>query len=256
MGCTDLDLSNASTYIGFKILGENTGDYAGSSVNNTGDVNNDGYDDMIISAPYADNYRGIIYVIYGQATKIVTDIDLSADASTYNGLRILGGSTGDFAGYSVASGDINNDGYDDMIVSAPYTDNYNGISYVVYGQEAKFVTDIELSNASTYSGFKILGANTFAGMSVSTAGDINNDGYDDKIISAHYADNFKGLSYVIYGSHSNIKVINLENFSPSLGFAISGANAYDFTGRFVSDAGDFDNDRYDVFYLVYGFSTH
>jgi len=163
------------------------------------------------------------------------------------------------------AGDINNDGYDDKIISAHYADNCRWISYVIYGNKTRMAADIDLSDASTYSGFLILGVNVWDrfGRSVSNAGDINNDSYDDIIISAPYADNYQGISYVIYGNHSNMKIINLENFSPSLGFAISGANAYDFTGRFVSDAGDFDNDGYDdilisgnnQFYLVYGFST-
>jgi len=258
---TDIDLSNASTYYGFRILGASTGDYFGFSVA-SGDINNDRYDDMIISAPDGDNSKGIIFVIYGQAAKMEIDIDLSI-SSTYNGFRILGANTFDSTGYSVSNaGDINNDGYDDMIISAPYSDNYKGVSYVIYGNKTRMAADIDLSNSSTYSGFSILGVNEWdtLGRSVSNAGDINNDGYDDIIISAPSADS-KGISYVIYGSHSNIKIINLENFSPSiLGFAIR--NAYDHTGR-VSDAGDFDNDGYDdilisgnnQYYLVYGFST-
>jgi hypothetical protein len=235
----DIELSNASTYSGFRILGVSAWD---NSVSNAGDVNNDGYDDMIISAPYADNYKGIINAIYGQAAKMETDIDLS-NASTYNGFRFLGVNAWDD---SVSNaGDIINDGYDDMIISAPYADNYKGISYVIYGNKTRMAVDIDLSDASTYSGFSILGVNEWdtLGRSVSNAGDINNDGYDDIIISTPSADS-KGISYVIYGSHSNINIINLESFSPSiLGFAIR--NAYDYSGFFGCTAGDFDNDGYD-----------
>jgi len=219
-----------------------------------GDINDDGYDDMIISAPYADNYKGIIYVIYGDAATRGADIDLS-NASTYNGFRILGANIYDSA---VSVGDINDDEYVDMIISAPWTDNYKGIIYVIYGDAFTRGADTDLSNASTYNGFQILGANIYdyAGGSVSV-GDINDDEYDDMIISASCADNYKGISYVIYGGdHLNMAIINLENFSPSLGFAIRGAiSAY--------NAGDVDKDGYDdilisafeQIYLVYGFST-
>ena len=90
-----------------------------------GDVNNDGYDDIIIGAYGADPSSrieaGQSYVIYGSATNPGT-IDLSIALSSTQGFTILGAAY-DQSGWSVASaGDVNNDGYDDIIIGAPHAD--------------------------------------------------------------------------------------------------------------------------------------
>ena len=65
----DIDLASLTQSKGFKISGAAAGENAGFSVSNSGDINSDGINDIIIGAPYASpsgrNYAGAVYVIYG-----------------------------------------------------------------------------------------------------------------------------------------------------------------------------------------------
>ena len=112
---------------------------AAYSVSSAGDVNNDGYGDLIVGAPYGDNggsAAGEAYVIYGGPTASRSNIDLT-NLTLTQGFVIQGDAADDGAGYSVSSaGDVNNDGYGDLIVGAPYGDNGGtnaGEAYVIYG---------------------------------------------------------------------------------------------------------------------------
>ena len=90
-----------------------------------------------------------------------------------------------------SAGDINNDGYDDIIIGAtfadPNGDDASGESYVVFGKASGYSASLELSSLNGTNGFVINGidAGDNSGYSVSSAGDINNDGYDDIIIGAY-----------------------------------------------------------------------
>ncbi len=205
-----IDLSVALGTKGFAILGGAGGDQSGFSVSAAGDVNNDGYADIIIGARYADpssrTDAGQSYVITKQKSITI--------------FYSHGGAANDNSGYSVSSaGDVNNDGYADIIIGARYADPSSrsnaGQSYVIYGGGTNPGT-IDLSVALGTKGFAILGGavSDLSGWSVSSAGDVNNDGYDDIIIGARWADpssrDAAGQSYVIYGNASNPGTINLS----------------------------------------------
>ncbi|MDX2050098.1 MAG: FG-GAP-like repeat-containing protein [Rickettsiaceae bacterium] len=117
-----------------------SGSYSGSSVSNTGDINADGKDDIIIGAPFGGASNSAeSFVIYG-STDLPETISLS-NVNSY-GFSIVG-ATGETdnpkQGYSVSgAGDINKDGYDDIIIGSAVTGN----SYVIYGAKSGFVTYI------------------------------------------------------------------------------------------------------------------
>ena len=125
----------------------------------------------------------------------IAPVELSDIESDDNagGFVINGVSAYDQSGYSVSSaGDVNGDGFDDLIVGARYDNpngGYSGASFVVFGKtdgSAVELSDIE-SDANS-GGFVINGVagNNQAGRSVSSAGDVNGDGFDDLIVGAHY----------------------------------------------------------------------
>src|SRR5215472_9743088 len=118
---------------GFRIDGAAAGDYTGRAVAGAGDVNGDGFSDLIIGAPNADVAAwpgsGVAYVVFGKASGFGPTLELSSlDGS--NGFRLSGGQGSGWLGSSVASaGDVNGDGVADVVVGAPVF-RY-GASYIV-----------------------------------------------------------------------------------------------------------------------------
>ena len=216
---TSLNLSDLDGANGFVINGIDAYHYSGYSVSSAGDINNDGYDDIIIGAPEADNRKGESYVVFGKATGYSTSLNLS-DLDGANGFVINGIDESDWCGVSVSSaGDINNDGFDDIIIGALGADpngDISGESYVVFGKATGYSASLDLSALDGTNGFVINGIDAYhySGYSVSSAGDINNDGYDDIIIGAPEADpNASGESYVVFGQSEFDAFVELDDLA-------------------------------------------
>jgi Ca2+-binding RTX toxin-like protein len=254
------DLNSLDGTNGFVINGINDYDYSGWTVSNGGDVNGDGFDDLIIAARFADpngiNNAGQSYVVFGKDGGFNASFDLnSLDGN--NGFAINGINNSDISGFSVSSaGDINGDGIDDLIIGAPYADPNKrsgaGQSYVVFGKNGEFQPSLDPSSLDGTNGFVINGINSEnrSGFSVSGAGDVNGDGIDDLIISAIGADfngRFKiGQSYVVFGNKNSFSAsFELSSLNGSNGFILNGINSGDYSGNAVSGAGDINGDGLD-----------
>ena len=259
-----IDLSTiAAGTGGFVINGQSASDYSGHSVASAGDVNGDGFDDLIIGAFLADpaggNYAGKSYVVFGTGGGFGASINLSAIAVGTGGFVINGQSASDLSGRPVASsGDVNGDGFDDLIIGAGYASPAGGTnagkSYVVFGTGGGFGASIELSAiAAGTGGFVINGqtAGDYSGVSVASAGDVNGDGFDDVIVGALYADpaggSGAGKSYVVFGTGGGFGAsIDLSTIEAGTGgFVINGQSVQDFSGRSVASAGDINGDGID-----------
>ncbi|MFM9969186.1 MAG: putative Ig domain-containing protein [Burkholderiales bacterium] len=240
---------------GFIINGQCGIDYSGASVASAGDVNGDGFDDLIIGAFRGDPIAGPAdagrsYVVFGRSTTTATN--LSAITAGTGGFVINGHCAGDFSGYSVAgAGDINGDGLADLIVGALLSDlpagSNIGRSYVVFGQTAG--TAINLAAiANGTGGFVINGqcAGDYTGYSAANAGDVNGDGLADLIVGA-FGGNLAavvdvGRSYVVFG-RTAASTIELSAIAAGTGgFVINGQCANDYSGTSVSSAGDINGD--------------
>ncbi|SEQ20704.1 integrin alpha [Nitrosomonas ureae] len=256
MPITSINLSSLNGMNGFRLDGITRADSFGGSVSNAGDVNGDGFDDVIVGAYGADSngsHSGSSYVVFGKlsgfnATMSLTDLDGS------NGFRMNGVSRNDYSGKAVSNaGDVNGDGLDDLIVGAYRADpngSYSGSSYVVFGKASGFNATMSLGELDGSNGFRIDGVSEQdqSGRSVSSAGDVNGDGFDDVIVGAFNADPnevYTGSSYVIFGKSSNFDSrIDLSKLNGSNGFRLDGSE-YDFLGESVSSAGDINGDGLD-----------
>jgi len=254
---------------GFVIQGEEAGDFAGRSVAAVGDVNGDGFDDVILGASSADaagnaKYNaGAAYVVFGKADGFDAGIDLAAVALGQGGFVIQGEDAFDDAGRSVAAaGDVNGDGFGDLLVGAYTADaagnaKYSaGAAYVVFGNAGGFGASVDLAAVALgEGGFVIQGedAGDRAGVSVAAAGDLNGDGFDDVVVGARYADAADdakysaGAAYVVFGKAAGFgAAIDLAAVAlGDGGFVIQGEDPFDRAGFSVAAAGDVNGDGFD-----------
>ncbi|WP_373503120.1 integrin alpha [Aestuariivirga sp.] len=141
---------------GFRIYGADAGDFLGTSVSGAGDVNNDGCDDIIVSAKNGDGVgnletnAGEAYVIFGGAN--LQDIDLAKD-TTWNGIVIYGADAYNTIGAVSSAGDVNSDGIGDLVIDAPLANSSKpsvGEAYVIFGREDFYDPDGTGARLRTY----------------------------------------------------------------------------------------------------------
>ncbi|CAB5498602.1 integrin alpha [Bathymodiolus thermophilus thioautotrophic gill symbiont] len=178
----------------------------GQAVSSVGDVNGDGMDDLIVGLA-SQHYKwgwdtGESYVVFGK----VDGKGVNVNNLGSGGFTIIGRAGNSLNGYAVSSaGDVNGDGLDDLIIGAPkewhtWGIQRSGAAYVVFGKtDTSSVLLKDVYNGT--GGFAIKGYiyESYAGASVSAAGDINNDGLDDVIVGI----NNDGLDDVIIGINND-----------------------------------------------------
>jgi len=178
----------------------------GASLAGVGDMNNDGFDDIVISA------GGSVVEIYLGSSEMNNQSDVE-----FSGLE----GSGTWPVVS-AAGDVNNDGYADVLIGSKIV----GQAYIYYGGET--IDDI---SDVTIQGFA---DGDYFGRSVSGAGDVNGDGFDDVVVGCDYG--FTGQVRVYFGASEMDSLQDVVMYGPVLG---------DRFGYTVSGGGDLDNDGYD-----------
>lgn len=273
-----VDLASGDGSDGFVITGADRFDYVGTNVSGLGDINADGLDDYAVQS----SGNNAVYVFFGKAggyDSVVRLADFSPDGLN-NGILIAGIDGSSFGGRGSIgrAGDLNGDGIADFFIGSPEASGGEinaGAVYVVYGRTTSFGSTLDVSGFSTgdgTQGYQINGARaeTYAGFSVSSAGDVNSDGVDDLLIGAAYAfadPQFAGEAYVVFGSRTAIepefdlstlssgegdrgfKILPEEGTFGSLGWSVSSAGDINADGLADILIGDYARDEV---YVLYG----
>jgi len=217
--------ANSTAFIQFATAA--TGDQIGYSVSGIGDINNDGYADVLIGAPGRNNGDGTVYLVYGNASPWAGQISPDAHTSLVNGTATEGNQFGS----SVAGiGDFNGDGKMDFAVGSS---DYNGErgSVEIYGPTLGTPITSPLFGTNPGDNF---------GAEVSGVGDINGDGYSDILIGGALDRN---IAEIHFGGGAG-GVISLA--SDLGGYTLIGGGG----------VGDFNGDGYDDFVLSLGHDTN
>ena len=214
------------------VEGNQSNAHFGYSVAIAGDVNADGYSDVIVGAPEYDAgeaNEGCAFVYHGSSSGVGTSAGW-----TGNGDQMYAS-----LGCSVATaGDVNGDGYADVIVGAPYYDageDNEGRVYVFLGSSTGLSGSEDWKAESNQ-------ANSSFGFSVSTAGDINCDGYADIIVGSHRYSNGQTEEGVIFLWYGSLTGLGEDGTPANADWTAESNQASAWFGYSVSTAGDVNGD--------------
>lgn len=260
---TVFELSTLNGTNGFRVDGSTQANGIGSAISSAGDVNGDGYDDMIFGAPGVPpagrTSPGEAYVVFGSASGFPAAFDPTTLDGT-NGFRLQRefNNTNAYLGLAVgAAGDVNKDGFADVIVGALEDLGLGGereIAYVVFGKASGFSPILDLATLDGSNGFEMHtalrgpngGTLVSHGVRITGAGDVNGDGFDDVVLAtanAAYAGFETGSAFVVFSPGSNFAAsIDLTTLSGTNGFRVDGADQPWLFGYSVSAAHDINGD--------------
>lgn len=236
-----MDLSKLDGTNGFVIYKKYYDDDV--TVSSAGDVNGDGIDDLLVGFQ-ADKKEGSVntnFVVFGKIGGFESQIDLE-NINGRDGFNLFSGYNYNIAISSV--GDINNDGFDDLIVgNSEYSE-----SYVLFGRSNRYPGEIDVEDLNGRNGF-VITTNRYdseLGYHASSAGDVNGDGFDDFIVGERYnGGHYNELSYVVFGRENRFAVnFDLNRLNGENGFKIFNSAEEPFRSTF-SSAGDVNGDGFD-----------
>jgi hypothetical protein len=240
----DVSAGRAGALRGTRIqfVGAQPGERFGAALAGGGDVNGDGFPDLVVGAPDASpggrRQAGAVWVIFGvpapgriELTKLRPE----------QGYEIVGGEPGDHLGAAVAiDRDFSGDGHEDMVLGAPGAQGGRG---EVYGIDSVLRSPtLDLRHLSPAQGFAVTGAPAGAqlGASVAAGGYQNGDAYAELVAGAPGANGGRGAAYVVWGRPAGSPGVRLG--TPGTGYEVRGSDPEDHAGAAVAAIGDLNHD--------------
>lgn len=257
----------------FKIIARQSDGFGTLRIDGAGDINADGFDDMLVSAPAegsnSNNWEQS-FVLYGRGSGFPPIIDLD-DLDAQDGFQLVVPTSwtnqSGAVGYSLAGlGDFNGDGVDDFAVGAPGSKVDSqctgstcvggvGNVFVVFGRSAGFGATVDLSTLDGDNGFRIAAPEASVskvadlGRTVVAGGDINGDGRADLLVGAPASSLSNvaegGLAFVIFGSDNATSVMSVAALDGQTGFRIDGDSTFEGFGQIADGVGDVNGDGFD-----------
>ena len=207
------------------VEGRADGDACGVVIRDVGDLDKDGHDDYAVGAPGGDTHAkdtGRVLVYSGASDRVIH--------------KFVGRSPGDSFGYSLAgAGDVNGDGYDDLIVGAPYEDHEVADAVIADAGCAHVISGRDGEVLYTFGGPSEGDA---LGWSVGALGDVNRDGHADVVVGApfHEAKGSPDAGLVqVFSGKTGALLYQLRGREPGDRFGWSVCNAGDQNGDRAGD---------------------
>ena len=243
-----LDLNVLTGVNGAKVPMTTAGYWDDRPIAGVGDVNGDGYDDFAVSESTFNGYQGRVFVVFGKpGLGVYGAVDVAAMTPGSDYIVITHGSYGRL-GAAIAGADIDQDGYSDIIVGAPYASvvgSYGGGIYVIYGSASP--VDVDISSATGVTKIGRTTASAYMANNIRVVGDVNGDGYPDLLIGKNAQSD---RAYLVYGGHlSTTTPIDLDAISGTgQGIQLNVASSTSL-GSDLSAAGDVNGDGYADFMI-------